>query len=518
MAKASLSLSAKANNEGEHIIKVRLDITRTNRPQFKSPIAIRPEYFVDGQIKVPSRTKNNVAYRDSIIKKKADLEAFIAHLNAIAMALPEEARNRLDIMEVYETVKTLSPSEISRTTIIAKKREQAEAKVRLVAEIQESRRPDVLKYMQERVKGMIDGTIKRKGNNYTAETIHTYKSFTVLLESFMKEHPFSWTDIDERLIDEFVLFMERYGYMKKTINKNLAVFCAMLNYAFKDGNKFKATVLNCFPKLHVKREDMATEIYLTEDELQALFEMELEGLESDVRDVFLAGCYTSQRFSDYHRINESNFSVHDGINIITLTQEKTGTEVSIPILNDNLLVILRRHDLNLPNIENSTLNEVIKVIMKRLSETVPSLRKEMVTKLTLKQKAMEDEGRKKFKRNINGDIVIPRYDLVTTHTARRTGITLMYLSRMLDTHEMMSISGHKTESVFNDYIKLSGVELATNIARKVANAKKESEVKAMLLKQLESMSAEQLAALLELANAQKSTVQKSTAQKSTESH
>ena len=119
MAKASLSLSAKANNEGEHIIKVRLDITRTNRPQFKSPIAIRPEYFVDGQIKVPSRTKNNVAYRDSIIKKKADLEAFIAHLNAIAMALPEEARNRLDIMEVYETVKTLSPSEISRTTIIA---------------------------------------------------------------------------------------------------------------------------------------------------------------------------------------------------------------------------------------------------------------------------------------------------------------------------------------------------------------------------------------------------------------
>ena len=136
---------------------------------------------------------------------------------------------------------------------------------------------------------------------------------------------------------------------------------------------------------------------------------------------------------------------------------------------------------------------------------------------------MEDEGRKKFKRNINGDIVIPRYDLVTTHTARRTGITLMYLSRMLDTHDMMSISGHKTESVFNDYIKLSGVELASNIARKVANAKKESEVKAVLLKQLESMSAEQLAALLELANAQKSTVQistaqKSTAQKSTESH
>lgn len=503
MAKATLSLSAKANNEGEHIIKVRLDITRTNRPQFKSPIAIKEENFVDGQIKIPSRTRLNAAYRDSIIKKKADLEAFIAHLNAIAMALPEEARNRQDIMDVYETVKTLSPSEISRTTIITKKREQAEAKVRLVAEIHESRRPDVLKYMQDRVQGMIDGTIKRKGNNYSSQSIHTYKSFTVVLESFMKQHPFTWTDIDDRLIDEFVLYMENYGYMKKTINKNLAVFCAMLNYAFKDGYKFKSSILNSFPKLDVKREDMATEIYLTEDELQALFEMKLEGEEEIVRDVFLAGCYTSQRFSDYSRINESSFSTHDGINIITLTQEKTGTEVSIPIINDNLMVILRKYDLNLPDVHNNKLNEVIKVIMKRLSETVPSLRKEMVTKLTIQQKAMERDGRRTYKRNSNGDVVMPRYDLVVSHTARRTGITLMYLSRILDTHEMMSISGHKTESVFNDYIKLSGVEIATNIAKKVANAKKESEVKQVLLKQLESMSAEQLAALLEQAKSVK---------------
>lgn len=124
----------------------------------------------------------------------------------------------------------------------------------------------------------------------------------------------------------------------------------------------------------------------------------------------------------------------------------------------------------------------------------------MVTKLTLQQRAMEEDGRKRYKRNANGDVVMPRYDLVVSHTARRTGITLMYLSRILDTHEMMSISGHKTESVFNEYIKLSGVELATNIAKKVANAKKESEVKAMLIKKLESLSVEQLTSLLEHAN------------------
>lgn len=79
---------------------------------------------------------------------------------------------------------------------------------------------------------------------------------------------------------------------------------------------------------------------------------------------------------------------------------------------------------------------------------------------------MEEQNRVAFKRNEYGDILVPRYRLATTHTARRTGITLMYLSKMLDSHEMMSISGHKTESVFNDYIKISGIELATSIAKK----------------------------------------------------
>ena len=49
MAKATLSLSKKANPQGEHPILIRLDITRTNRPQFKSTVTVLPEYFADGE-------------------------------------------------------------------------------------------------------------------------------------------------------------------------------------------------------------------------------------------------------------------------------------------------------------------------------------------------------------------------------------------------------------------------------------------------------------------------------------
>lgn len=500
MAKVTLSLSKKTNSQGEHPVIVRLDITRTNRPQFKSAISVLPEHFAEGEIKIPMRGRLNAAVRERLLKKRADLDAFIASLTAIAMALPEEARTRRDILEVYGTVKSVSPAEISRTTIIAKKREQAAANAELVRQLQEARRPGVLEFMRKRLAAMSDGTIKRKGNNYTKQTLHTYTGFANNLEKFTKQHPFDWEDINERLIDEFVLYMERCGYMKKTINKNLAVFSALLGVAFKEGFRFKTSVLDHFPKLNVTREDKMAEIYLTDAELQALYEMPLTGEEDKARDVFLAGCYTSQRFSDYSHITNRNVSFHDGVGIVTLTQQKTGTEVSIPILNDNLLRIFEKYAYNLPRIDNVHLNARIKIVLERLSETVPSLREEIPTKLSLANRRLEQEGKAQFKRNAAGEVVMPRYRLATTHTARRTGITLMYLSKMLDSHEMMSISGHKTESVFNDYIKISGVELATSIAKKVARAKREGEVKSVLMEQLAQLSSEQLAALLEKAN------------------
>lgn len=101
------------------------------------------------------------------------------------------------------------------------------------------------------------------------------------------------------------------------------------------------------------------------------------------RDIFLVGCYTSQRYSDYSRIRKSNVSFHDGIGIVTLTQQKTDTEVSIPILNNNLISIFEKYGYDLPVINNSTLNRKIKDVIRRLSENVPSLKEEMPTRLRL---------------------------------------------------------------------------------------------------------------------------------------
>ena len=58
--------------------------------------------------------------------------------------------------------------------------------------------------------------------------------------------------------------------------------------------------------------------------------------------------------------------------------------------------------------------------------------------------------------------VIPKYRLVHSHTARRTGATLMYLSGM-DIYDIMKITGHSTPAMLKKYIKADELEVVDKI-------------------------------------------------------
>lgn len=59
----------------------------------------------------------------------------------------------------------------------------------------------------------------------------------------------------------------------------------------------------------------------------------------------------------------------------------------------------------------------------------------------------------------------PKWKLVHTHTARRTGATLMYLSGM-DIYDIMKITGHTTPVTLKKYIKADELEVADKILDK----------------------------------------------------
>lgn len=346
---------------------------------------------------------------------------------------------------------------------------------------------DILSYLDYLIEKMKSGDFRFKGDEYDKDTIKVWVTFRSIWERFSNEYEtktgniITWDNIDKQVIDMLIKSMEDYGYLTKTINKYLITFKSMVRYSSDHHNLHNN--LKCLSLVSKKTEKegcSTTKTYLNDAEVQALYEMELplRSHKDKVRDIFLVGVYTCQRVSDYNNLTRANFSTTSaGTKVIRLTQEKTDTTIVVPILNDNLERILEKYDYQLPKgISDVIINRYIKDICKELSKTTPSLNEYMGTILTLPEIRAEKAGRMTFERNEEGKVIKHRYECITTHTARRSGITNMYKSRMFSTLQMMSISGHKTESNFFAYISESADELADEIAsiQKAMNDKKAS--------------------------------------------
>ena len=387
--------------------------------------------------------------------------------NLISQGIYDKAR----IDEVVEAI--VFREERERQRIQEEEERQEQERLRLIKEQEEeARKADVILFLENFLEGIKNGRIKNGAENYTPNTCKVWSNFLGILKRFIQISPFTWKDINKALADRFVSFMEKNGYMVTSINKYIICFKAMIQNAMDQELHNNLIALRAFSKKKIQETDKAKEIYLTKAELQALYEMPLEGLKDKVRDVFLVGCYTCQRFSDYARLEKENFTkTAKGTKVVRIVQEKTGNDVVIPILNDNLLHIAEKYGYDIPKVNDVILNRYIKQILKELSSTVPSLARKERTLLTMKEREKEKQGLVSFERDNKGNVIKPRYELVSSHTARRSGITNLYLSGNFDTYQMMSISGHRDEKTFYEYIKLSSDEVADSIAKKMDERK-----------------------------------------------
>lgn len=148
------------------------------------------------------------------------------------------------------------------------------------------------------------------------------------------------------------------------------------------------------------------------------------------------GAYTGQRVSDWRKLNENNIVVYDSVSCFKLRQAKTNNEVIIPI-HPIIQTILDKRKGKAPKFVN---DQDINLKLKKIAE-----------KAKIKDEISEKEN-------------VPKYDLVCTHTARRSFCTNAYKNGM-DTLAIMQLSGHKTEKSFLTYIKIGKEEFASRIAK-----------------------------------------------------
>lgn len=332
--------------------------------------------------------------------------------------------------------------------------------------------------LQFKIQEMESGTNRNNGRKFSQSTIQQWKNFHRLLCRYEQSYrAIDFREINTAFWDRFKQFCEDEGLMHKSTNKYLAVFRALISYAQANGIEVSETALQSYHKVPIFDDDSKAKTYLNEQELQALYEMKLSGMKERVRDIFMLGCYLGQRVSDYNNLTKSDFTItRRGNRVVSFTQEKTNNAVVVPIIYDNVYSIAEKYNYNFPRLSHSVINRYIKRILADLSTTLPSLRQTLRTAITLKEQQAEARGTMHFERDAKGYVVKPRYEMVSTHTARRSCITNLYLSNRFTISQLMSISGHKSEKAFNEYICCSSEEIADVIAEIAKKSKTEHDL------------------------------------------
>lgn len=300
-------------------------------------------------------------------------------------------------------------------------------------------------YIDHFIDEMVSGRLQTiKGTKYAATTVKQYKSFRLRFNEFQtkKRKVYDFDDIDMDFYDRFSAYLTEINNQPNSVGKQIKCMKAILRSAIDKKLHTNRTFQN--KKFTVQRLE-TNSIYLTETELARIAALDLTGKKhlEIARDLFLIGCYTAQRISDYSKINKDSISNRSGFQAIELIQAKTGQRVIVPI-KPELLKILKKYDFTAPYMVEQKLNQYIKKIgqMAGIDEGVP------ITEYS--------QGRKIVKH-------VPKFTLIQSHTARRTGATLMYLAGIL-LPDVMKITGHKNVKQLMQYIRVTEEETASKLA------------------------------------------------------
>lgn len=278
----------------------------------------------------------------------------------------------------------------------------------------------------------------KTGKRLNAATINKFENTLKRLEEYKQKSGkrIDFDTIDLSFYNGFMAFLiHEKNYSTNTVGRYIKTVKEFLNAATDEG-------LNTNFKYRSSRFKTVSEdsdsIYLNEEELDQIegFDLKENPRLDRIRDLFMVGAWTGLRFSDFSRITLENIKGQ----FIEIKQQKTDDIVLIPV-HPVVKKILNKYGGKLPKTStNQKTNEYLKELGEKIGID------QSVNKSITKGGVRQTESFKK-------------YELISTHTARRSFATNLYLSGF-PTISIMKITGHKTEAAFLKYIKVTPEEHA----------------------------------------------------------
>ena len=157
------------------------------------------------------------------------------------------------------------------------------------------------------------------------------------------------------------------------------------------------------------------------------------------RDRFLCAYNLLLRFSDSISLSEGNLIRNEKGNFMHIRTTKTGERVLIPLMA-RTMAILERNDFKIPHITNQESNWKLKDLGS-------------LAKINQPVTVYEHREGKIFNKTV------PKFQLISTHTSRRSGATNMWRAGV-PIKVIMDLGGWTSEEAFRKYLKISKQESA----------------------------------------------------------
>ncbi len=309
-------------------------------------------------------------------------------------------------------------------------------KVRVKKEKNEEKIPyiDFFTFVEQYITG---SAINKKKSTLTCyrNTVHNLKWFeeyageVITFDSFGVDF---YDKLKRYYIDVRGCGNNSFGKVIKTL-KTFLNEAVERGYTVNQGYKSK--------KFKVLTEDVEN-IYLSEFEIRTLLDCNLSNNPNyeKVRDLFVVGCYTGLRFSDFTEIKPENIR-NECIYIRTIKTQQNVVIPFHPIVRDIMKKYEGRYPNNLPPAyTNQKMNDYLKEIGK-----LAGLNENIIVTRTKGSKREEKTYKK--------------YELLTTHCARRSFATNLF-KQGFPSINIMKITGHRSEKSFLKYIKVKEEEAA----------------------------------------------------------
>lgn len=285
----------------------------------------------------------------------------------------------------------------------------------------------------------IEKTATRKAKRMGDSYLKNYHTLIYHVNNFSKIHGATiyTNSVNEDFLDDFIVYLEglnlKAGYIKNTIGLAKSMARKASNYGF--------AVDATYDDVEVEA-DEGFFVYLSMNEITRIYYYKgLSPKQERAKDLFVIGCLTGMRYSDYSTLSAQDFRG----GFIDKTTKKTSKRVVIP-LHDYVKEIYGKYNGEVSKgLTIQYFNRVIKVVMEKVGLDTP------ITYTCIKGGKLVTETKKKW-------------ELISSHTARRSAATNMYMTGRMKIFEIMAITGHTTEKSFFKYIRVSNEDLSKQIA------------------------------------------------------